>query len=311
MRCPSLAELPHPPTHRTGWPWTEESPQLPNEISDGSQWPKISIVTPSYNQGKFIEETIRSVLLQGYPNLEYIIIDGGSTDQSVEIIKKYEKWLIYWISEPDQGQSNAINKGFAKASGEIFAWLNSDDYYLNMALKQVATEFTKQPVSVGGVVGLGHKINLKKEIIYTPTASELNYETFLQWLNGGNFMQPSAFFRKQAWEKCGPLREDLQYPMDVDLFLKIAKTYQFKRINESLSHAYTHETAKTTGERIFCKAETIWLISQYEGGAPIARAQIMQFAQEYYLLKNKVDKLRKSTLFRFLYPLIKRIFKRL
>ena len=102
---------------RKGWPWSEESSFLSKLKSDGSEWPRITIVTPSYNQGRFIEETIRSVLLQNYPNLEYIIIDGGSNDNTLEIIKKYEPWITYWISEPDKGQSDAINKGFQKATG--------------------------------------------------------------------------------------------------------------------------------------------------------------------------------------------------
>src|SRR5215469_2917833 len=118
MRNARLADLPPPPAGHTGWPWTIESMPSPPARTDGSPWPTISIVTPSYNQGQFIEETIRSVLLQGYPALEYIIIDGGSTDQSVEIIKKYEPWLTYWISESDRGQSHAINKGFKRATGE-------------------------------------------------------------------------------------------------------------------------------------------------------------------------------------------------
>src|SRR5215475_12968937 len=98
MQCPTLAELPSPPPHKTGWPWTVETPQLPPTRPDGSLWPSVSIVTPSYNQGAFIEETVRSVLLQGYPRLEYIVIDGGSTDQTVNVIRRYERWLTYWVS---------------------------------------------------------------------------------------------------------------------------------------------------------------------------------------------------------------------
>jgi len=135
MHCSRLNDLPSSFTGKVGWPWTEESPQLSDTMPDGRPWPKISIVTPNYNYGQFLEETIRSVLLQGYPNLEYIIIDGGSTDNSIEIIKKYEKWLAYWISEPDRGQSHAINKGLKMASGEWFNWINSDDLLMPHALK--------------------------------------------------------------------------------------------------------------------------------------------------------------------------------
>ena len=109
MRCPTLNELAPPPLGKTGWPWTEESSQLPDTTPDGRPWPRISIVTPSFNQGQFIEETIRSVLLQCYPNLEYIIIDGGSIDESVDIIRRYEHRLAYWVSEPDRCQVHAIN----------------------------------------------------------------------------------------------------------------------------------------------------------------------------------------------------------
>ena len=120
MRSPELGQLPTPPAGKTGWPWTVETPPLPPERPDGSPWPQISIVTPSYNQGQFIEETIRSILLQGYPDLEYIIIDGGSTDESIEMIKKYGPWLTQWISEKDRGQAHAINKGLARSH-----WRNS------------------------------------------------------------------------------------------------------------------------------------------------------------------------------------------
>src|ERR1700738_5143459 len=106
----------------TGWPWTTETPRLPAVRPDGSRWPRISIVTPSYNQGQFIEETIRSVLLQGYPDLEYLILDAGSTDGTLDVIRKYERHLTYWVSEPDKGQSDAINKGFARCTGELMNW---------------------------------------------------------------------------------------------------------------------------------------------------------------------------------------------
>lgn len=145
MRCPTLTDLPPPPEGKTGWPWTRETPRVPESMPDGKPWPRISIVTPSYNQGQFIEETIRSVLLQGYPDLEYIIIDGGSTDESVEIIRKYERWITFWVSEPDSGQTNAINKGFKRSTGEIVAWLNSDDVYTAGSLCTAAKAFAEQP----------------------------------------------------------------------------------------------------------------------------------------------------------------------
>src|SRR5262245_35313242 len=105
MQCPTLSELPPPPPGKSGWPWTEESRQLSNQTAEDHPWPRISVVTPSFNQGDFIQETIRSILLQGYPNLEYIVMDGGSTDNSVETIKKYSAWLSFWVSGPDAGQS--------------------------------------------------------------------------------------------------------------------------------------------------------------------------------------------------------------
>src|SRR5512135_2800193 len=113
MPAPLLAELPPPPPGKTGFPWTVDTPALPNDRA----LPRISIVTPSFNQAQYLEETIRSILLQGYPNLQYSIIDGGSTDGSIDIIRKYERWLAYWVSEPDRGQADAINKGFHSSDG--------------------------------------------------------------------------------------------------------------------------------------------------------------------------------------------------
>ena len=124
---PAPADLPQAPREKSGWPWSPSEVQSLEVEPESRKWPRISIVTPSRNQGKYLEETIRSVLLQGYPNLEYIVIDGGSTDDSVGTIKRYEPWLAHWESRPDRGQAHAINDGFALSTGSILGWINSDD----------------------------------------------------------------------------------------------------------------------------------------------------------------------------------------
>ena len=153
MRCPIVTELPPPPPDKTGWPWTEESRQLPDTMPDGASWLRVSIVAPSYNQGQFIEETIRSVLLQGYPNLEYIVADGGSADKSAAVIRKYEPWLTHWVSEPDRGQSHAINKALARSTREALASLNSDDCLLPGAVSHVIRAHERYSSAVASVGG--------------------------------------------------------------------------------------------------------------------------------------------------------------
>ena len=141
----TLADLPAPPQNRSNWPWTVEPPMLPENMPDGKNWPRISIVTPSYNQAEFLEQTIRSVLLQGYPNLEYVVIDGGSQDDSVEIIERYQGFLSGCVSEKDRGQSHAINKGWSMLTGDIIAYLNSDDFYYPGALVNIALAWQHNP----------------------------------------------------------------------------------------------------------------------------------------------------------------------
>jgi glycosyltransferase involved in cell wall biosynthesis len=131
-----LKELPVSSENKKGWPWQEEI--QPEVYSYKNNWPTISIVVPSYNQGRFLEETLRSILLQNYPSIELIIIDGGSKDETVDIIKKYEPWIACWVSEKDRGQSDAINKGFSRVTGDIVTWLCSDDLYTAGTLKRVA-----------------------------------------------------------------------------------------------------------------------------------------------------------------------------
>lgn len=195
---PSLKDLPTPPPGKWGWPWTKKSEILPSQMPDGSLWPQISIITPSYNQGCFLEETIRSILLQGYPNLEYIVIDGGSIDDSVKIIEKYSPWIDYWISEKDRGQSDAINKGFAVSHGEICAYLNSDDLFLPGALKHFAVACKSHPTQLWFASAVLYGESLTNNLLWKPKCTNLPYFVVHQ-----SFAQQGTFWksniRSQPW----------------------------------------------------------------------------------------------------------------
>lgn len=209
-------------------------------------FPKVSIVTPSYNQGQFLEQTILSVLNQDYPNLEYIIVDGGSTDNSIEIIKIYEERLAYWISEPDKGQSDAINKGFLRATGEILSWLNSDDLLLPGAINSVVSFFNEHP-DIGCVIGDQEVIDSDGK--YLCTVKNIPFK-FRRTLYGGSMVpQPSTFFTKNALDVTGKLNIDLHYNMDYEFFLRMAyKGIKFDNIKKPLSAFRLHKSSKTVSE---------------------------------------------------------------
>lgn len=216
VRCPRLSDLPPPPESRQGWPWTEETPHLPPTMPDGRPWPTISVVTPSFRQAPFVEETIRSVLLQGYPDLEYYVIDGGSTDGSVDVIRRYEPWLAGWVSEPDRGQSHAIGKGFARTSGDVLAWLNSDDTYLLGALGRAATIIAEHPEAglvygdaVQRVEGVGDRPYRSAQL---DTLGLLRFAAVIP--------QPTVFMRRATFEAAGGIDEEKHFALDYDLWLR-------------------------------------------------------------------------------------------
>jgi glycosyltransferase involved in cell wall biosynthesis len=244
MPSPRLSELPNPPVEKTGWPWTEQSAQLPETLPDGSSWPKISIVTPSYNQGQYIEETIRSVLLQRYPNLEYVIMDGASTDGSVEIIKKYAPWLTHWISEPDHGQGYAINAGWQRGTGIILAWLNSDDLLIPNTLQSVASVFHSNK-DAGFVHGIGELIDQDSRVLGTFFGSEFDLEATL--LSSRNCVaQPSAFISRHALNRVGSLNGELHMSMDWDLWLRIGVDFPTIYVRQVWSRIRSWEGSKTS-----------------------------------------------------------------
>ncbi len=219
MHCPKVSDLPPAPPGKSGWPWTEESSGPLKPTADGQPWPPISVVTPSLNQGKFIEETIRSVLLQGYPDLEYIIIDGGSTDGSVEIIKKYEPWLTSWVSERDRGQSHAINKGWRRSCGEILAWLNSDDTYNPGALRCAAEALQHNPAA-GMVYSDMNYIDASSKVTYRLRSEPYEFHRLLL----DNYVtQSTVFVRRRVLDEVGLLNETLHLIMDQELWLRIGR----------------------------------------------------------------------------------------
>lgn len=182
-------------------------------------WPKITIVTPSYNQGQFLEETILSVVGQQYPNLEFIIIDGGSTDNSVEVIKKYEKHLNCWVSEKDNGQGAAINKGFARATGDIMAWLNSDDMYLPGTLLNIASKLN----STSPEIVFGNCIHIRENSPLVTGSDVQGRHTTMNLVLADYIIQPSTFWTKDLWLKTGTLDESLVFGFDWEWFIRAKK----------------------------------------------------------------------------------------
>jgi glycosyltransferase involved in cell wall biosynthesis len=204
--------------------------------------PRITIVTPSLNQGQFLEKTIRSVLEQGYPNLEYMVIDGGSTDNSVEIIRKHQDSLAFSASEPDRGQADAINKGWRRATGEILAYINSDDTYSPNALQVVAETFVRNP-EIGLVYGRCLVIDEHSAVIRERRVRAATLAEILRW--SPSIPQPTMFVRRAAVEAVGFLNPDLHYTMDYDLAIRVGLKYRMQFIPQVLANMRDHPAAKT------------------------------------------------------------------
>ena len=204
--------------------------------------PRVSIVTPSFNQAQYIESTIQSVLVQDYPQIEYLIVDGSSTDNTVDIIKKYQGQLAWWVSEKDQGQTDAINKGFARASGDILAWINSDDTYEPGAVRLAANYLMEHP-EVGMVYGDCNFINAEGRVIGRFASAQTNYRMLRQGYV--HIPQQTMFFRGELWRQVGPLDPSFYFAMDYDLWTRISARTGIKYIPQTWANFRLHTTGKT------------------------------------------------------------------
>lgn len=224
-------------------------------------FPKISIITVSYNQGQFIEDNILSVINQKYPNIEHIIIDAGSTDGTLDILKKYDKHLN-WVSEPDKSQSDGLNKGFKKATGDIIGWINSDDKLAENSLQEVGLFFVKNPNEVA-VIGNQILINEKDQYLKTIKSNIYTYDYLLN--HARSITQNSTFFKRSVFDKIGYIDTTLHYAMDHDLFIRIASIKPMPYIDKCLAEFRLQPNAKTSeGTYKFAK-ELIRIRKKYKG----------------------------------------------
>ena len=246
-----------------------------------NELPSISIITPSLNQGNFIEETIRSVLSQNYPLLEYVVVDGGSEDQTIDILKKYDP-SIKWISEIDKGQADAINKGVQMTKGSIVAWLNADDIFLPGSLSRVADCFLRNP-EVALVYGASHFIDEKGKVLGKYPTEPLNLKRLAMF----NFIcQPSAFFRRQVFNDVGGVSTSLQYTMDYDLWIRIVHKSPVKYLPEFLSGYRLHPSSKTVDQKqsLSNQKEGLETAFKYYRWAPVNRV----YGYCYHLIEQKL-----------------------
>lgn len=250
-----------------------------------SNLPKISIVTPSFNQARFLEQTIRSVIEQDYPNLEYIVIDGGSSDNSVEIIRKYEQHLASWVSERDSGQADAIAKGFGMATGDILCWLNSDDVLYPGALQAVADCFAAD-AECGCVYGRAmYTTEDGAEVCEYPTG-EFDFERLAVF----NFIcQPATFFRRSVYEAVGGVDRTLRFSMDYDLWIRMARVARFCYLPELLATYRLHLDSKTVSPAASTAnhAEGLATTMRHFKWAPVSKV----YGYCYLLTPEKLPKL--------------------
>ena len=273
-------------------------------MTDGGDYPLISVVIPSFNQGHYLEETLLSVIGQHYPNLEILVIDGGSTDATIGIIEKYSKYIVYWHSRKDQGQSDAINQGMRLSTGEILCWLNSDDLLLPGALNKVAAclgDSSQPKLMYGGCLRFMQGTNYTYGRLPEPFDQErLTYYNYID--------QPSVFWTRALWERVGVLDEAYHYVMDWDWWLRASQVCQFLTVPEYLSIFRLHATHKSGTGGLKRRAEILRLVNT--SAKEEWRAAFRDVYGKEEALRQERERMAKLGLFAFRYLFYPRLWYR-
>lgn len=266
--------FPSPPDGRHGWPWTDIGgvPLEPPVKSEAT--PRVTVITPSFNQGKYLEEAIRSVVLQDHPNLEYIVMDGGSTDSSVDVIKRYEPWISYWVSKPDDGQADAINTGFARATGDYLCWLNADDVLYQGFLSRRVEEFGSRPRTdlIYGDIDTGWSEETRTVLKGEPPS-------FLDMLRTLRVAVPQqgAMWRRTTVQHLGGLDPRWHVVLDREFFLRIIQRGRAEYIPGRCGFFRQHDGAKSVAQATAWVAELpLMYVELFDGQSLEPRARRLE-----------------------------------
>ncbi len=253
----SLAEFPPPPPTTSGWPWQ----WVAKAVFSAAPVPRISIIIPSFNQGRFIEETIRSIVLQQWPNLELIIVDGASSDETVDVIRKYERWITYWVSEPDRGQTDAIIKGLSEVTGDVVAWFNADDFFVDGIFDAVAAAWRRDPNAIYAAPVVNFRVR-GKETIYRPR--NLSIENVVQyWKRKSLWHDPGLFWSRSVVTAVGTPDTSLHYAHDYDYLVRALQHARVEYIEELAAGFRLHDDSKTIAHNERMMNETAVISRRY------------------------------------------------
>jgi len=288
-----------------GWEVMHNLQELKQGTNVGNEHLKISIVIPTLNQASTLEDTLLSIINQNYNNYEIIVMDGGSVDGTSEIIHRYRDWIQHYHSGKDGGQSHAINKGFSMATGEIYAWINSDDFYLPRAFTRIVNEFNRSS-EVDIVVGAGDIITKDCKFLKHIASMQMSRKNLVRWHEDKWIMQQSCFWSAEIWKKSGGVDESLNLLMDFDLWLRFSELGNSSSINDGLAVMRYYPEAKTVTLKTNMREEEAYVYAKNNELDEVRRV-VSGLVESNRELRNAIEKHDKDIAIRILRKL--RVYK--